>query len=359
MDSSFPQFQFLPPELRHKIWRLAIPHRIVPARLKLDLDAWNAATESDWVQIHYRIIPDGRAPPLPRLALVNHEARHEIIKSYKPLQISRDAVKRSLGTQSVDEVALGIMCSSSKITRFNVESDVLEWGEPRRWTTGTRELPYPIFLAACLSVRHVSLEYDLAMHTQLETLALAVLDQDQQLETLTIGVNVEFRSGKLDSRFRLARSPPGPSIFFLEKFEEWKDVDDILSQYPTCLLYRTSPDDPVQGLHPLVNETLTKGYSPAQKPLSPKTRLDTRFSVYEILQPGKPKDEGSSLSLDWAYQQGSKVFIPDRFGNKHFWYYEGIQVDILLWLQRLRDVKDGHNLMVPCHGFCVPDYGLP
>lgn len=359
MVSSFPQFRLLPAELRYKIWRLAIPHRFVPARLKLDLDAWNAATESDWVQVHYRIIYDERMPPLPRLALVNHEARQEIIKSYKPLQISRDTVRRSLGTQSVDEMALGIMCSSSRITQFNVESDVLEWAEPRRWSTGTRELPYPIFLAACLSVRHVSIEYDLSMHTQLETLALAVLDQDQQLETLTIGLNVELRSGKLDSQFRLARSPPGLSLFFLDKFVEWKDIDDILSQYSTCLLYRTSPDDSIQGLHPLINETITKGYSPAQMPLARRTRLDTRFSIYEVLRPGKLKDEGSSLSLDWAYQQGSKVFISDRFDNRHFWYYEGIQVDILLWLQRLRDVNDGHNLMIPCHGFCVPDYGLP
>ncbi|KAI0095395.1 hypothetical protein F4814DRAFT_187481 [Daldinia grandis] len=317
MDSSFLQFRLLPAELRYKIWRLAIPYRFVPARLKLDLDAWNAATESDWVQVHYRIIHDERMSPLPRLALVNHEARQEIIKSYKPLKISRDTVRRSLGTQSIDEMALGIMCGSSRITQFNVESDVLEWAEPRRWSTGTRELPYPIFLAACLSVRHVSIEYDLSMHTQLETLALAVLDQDQQLETLTIGLNVELRSGKLDSQFRLARSPPGLSLFFLDKFVEWKDVDDILSQYPTCLLYRTSPDDPIQGLHPLINETLTKGYSPAQMPLAPRTRLDTRFSIYEVLRPGKLKDEGSSLSLDWAYQQGSKVFISDRFDNRH------------------------------------------
>ncbi|KAI8965232.1 hypothetical protein F5Y11DRAFT_313378 [Daldinia sp. FL1419] len=361
MVSSFPQFPLLPAELRYKIWRFAIPHRNVPVRLKLDLDAWNAATESDWVQVHYRIIPDAenRIPPLPRLARVNREAWHEVIKSYKPLRVSKDTIRRSLGTQSVDETALDIMCSNSTIAQFNVDRDVLEWAEPRRWSTGTRELPYPIFLAACLSVRHVSMEYNLSMHTQLETLALAVLDQDQPLETLTISVNVEFRTGKIDSRFRLAKSPPEPSIFFLEKFVEWKDVDDILSQYPTCLLYRTSPDDSVQGLHPLVNETLTKGYSPAQMPLAPKTRLGTRFSVYEVLRPGNPKDEELSLSLDWAYQQGSKVFISDRFGNRHFWYYEGIQVDILLWLQRVRDVNDGHNLMIPCHGFCVPDYGLP
>ncbi|KAI1778500.1 hypothetical protein F4818DRAFT_406257 [Hypoxylon cercidicola] len=286
LEYSFPQFSRLPAELRCKIWRFAIPRRTIPARLKLDLDAWNAATEADWMQ-HYRVEFDGPVPPLPPLPLVNHEARYEITRSYsKPLEISGDAVKRSLGDRSVDDATFEDMCGSSRISRFNPECDVLEWKDPKRWLPHIPQQPHPLFLAACLSVRHVSLQYEASMHKQLEALTLAVLDSDQPLETLT--VTLVLPSEEQAHQFRLARRPS--SLRLLGKEE--KDIRAILSQHSTCFipwckeLKDDAQRDSARGPQSPINQTAVKDEPHALNPATPEKRQSSEFLIYKVSNPG-------------------------------------------------------------------------
>ncbi|KAI1081539.1 hypothetical protein F5B20DRAFT_569893 [Whalleya microplaca] len=270
MECPFPQFGLLPAELRCKVWCFAVPRRTIPVRLKLDLDAWNGAHEMEWEQIHYRLVSDGKPVPLPPVTMVNHEARHEAMKSYKKsLQINRDSMRRALGLHAVDDVAFGTLCNSSRIPWFNPKCDVLEWSEPFRWSSGHASLPSPLFLGACLSVKHISLEPEVSMNSQLETLAIAVLDAAQPLEILNITLK---ESQSCWRQFRLARRPA--SIRFSQREE---DVQAVLARHSTCFLpwYSTSPA-----------ETW-----PRQAPLGPETQLDTRFSIYQVLRPHELADQ--------------------------------------------------------------------
>ncbi|OTA77307.1 hypothetical protein M434DRAFT_402364 [Hypoxylon sp. CO27-5] len=268
MESSFPQFRLLPAEIRCKVWRFAIPSRTIPARLKLDLDTWNAATETDLLLTHYRVIYDRQVPLLPSAGLVNHEAHHEIMKRYKPLRLSRDAVKHALGYQEVDDTAFNTMCNSSRISSFNPECDVLEWMAPQHWTVFDFEKLCPLFVAACLSVRHVSFHFQDYLQARLEVIALAVLDPDQPLETLTItlGPSVERVS-----RYRLARCPYKSEA----PHGDYKDIPRILSQYAAYF--------------PSWDKVFVKRSTPAHidwpsyMPRPEASRLDTRFSIYEVI----------------------------------------------------------------------------
>ncbi|KAI1371104.1 hypothetical protein F4677DRAFT_318319 [Hypoxylon crocopeplum] len=293
MECSFPQFSLLPAELRCRIWRSAIPRRTVRARLKWDLDAWNGAEEGEWMHIFYGVVPDGRVTALPPVSLVNHEARYEIMKSYnKPLQISRDTVVRSLGGVSVPDSAIDCMTDSSTIPRFDPDHDVLEWTGTGRWGTKEENSPRPLFLAACLSVRHVSIEYDVSMYTQLEVLAVGLLDQDQPLETLTITVkNVEYSIKEGRAQFRLAKHPPGPRLYMKQEQVNWKGIQAALSRHSTCFL----PFD-YAGLYDDEADFLFKPL-----PISPGTRLDVGFSIYEVLDPSDLEEE---VYISWRLHRG-------------------------------------------------------
>lgn len=307
---SFPQFSQLPAELRCKIWRFAIPRRTIPARLKLDLDAWNAATEADWMQ-YYRVELDGPVPSLPPLPLVNHEARYEITRSYsKPLEISRAAVRRSLGTRSVDDTTFEDMCGSSRISRFNPECDVLEWKDPRRWLPSAplQRQPHPLFLAACLSVRHVSLEYEASMHKQLEALTAAVLDQDQPLETLTVALVLPSEEQK--HQFRLARRPS--SLRLLDKDE--KDVRAILSRHSTCFIpwcKNLGDGGAPKDSPPPVDRTATEDLPPhALTPAATETRQNPEFLIYKVSSPDN-MECNDFLSWFWYIS-----LYPEKLGIK-------------------------------------------
>ncbi|KAI0106582.1 hypothetical protein F4776DRAFT_657687 [Hypoxylon sp. NC0597] len=268
MESSFHQFCLLPAEIRCKIWRFAIPCRIIPARLKLDLDTWNAATETDLLMTHYRVIYDGQRPLLPSAGLVNHEAHHEMIKRYKPLRLSRDAVKHALGYQKVDDTAFNTICDSSRISSFNPECDVLEWMAPQRWIVPDFEKRCPLFIAACLSVRHVSFHFQEKTPTRLDIIALAVLDPDQPLETLTITMR---RTAERVFRSRLARRPSKPEALQ----GGFEDIHRILLQHAAYF--------------PSWDEALFKRLTSAHidgalyMPRPQASRLGTQFSIYEIL----------------------------------------------------------------------------
>ncbi|KAI1400574.1 hypothetical protein F4819DRAFT_461154 [Hypoxylon fuscum] len=294
MEPSFPQFGLLPAEIRCKIWRFAIQPRVVLARLKMDMDSWNAATEEDWMQIHLRLTCDGKEPALPLLVLVNHEARHEIMSLYgQPFRISKDAVKRS-SPVDLDDATVDTMCNSSRMSQFYPESDVLTWVQAIRWSGNDPMTPCPLFLAACLSVRHVDIHADKSMYTQLDVLALAVLDQDQPLETLTITKPIVL--GQVPNQYRLARRPAAPRLLekgllqeesLEERAVKYTDLWDAVSRHSSaCFLpwYKAGPDS-VQSPHPFVNKVLTQNIWTGQRPLTPETCLDPRFAIYVVLFP--------------------------------------------------------------------------
>ncbi|KAI1767138.1 hypothetical protein GGR53DRAFT_144225 [Hypoxylon sp. FL1150] len=364
MDSepSFPQFSQLPAELRCKIWRFAIPRRTIPARLKLDLDAWNGATESDWMQ-HYRVVFDGPEPSLPPLPLVNHEARYEITRNYsKPLEISRAAIKQSLGTRSVDDATFEDLCASSRISRFNPECDVLEWKNPMRWLPRiSQQQPHPLFLAACLSVRHISLEYDPSMHKQLEAITAAVLDKDQPLETLTI--TLILPSEDQGHQFRLARRPA--HLRLIDKDE--KDVRAILSQHSTCFIPWCEElkdgvvtKDSTLSPQPLQDKTAAKDIPRTIKSAMPETRQNPGFLIYKV---SNPNNMECNDFINWFWFVSlypEKMGIKIRNQDKLWDFGNDIQKDTKLWLERLRYCHGCASLYpITRHGFCLPDYGLP
>ncbi|KAI0383413.1 hypothetical protein F5Y04DRAFT_251257 [Hypomontagnella monticulosa] len=374
MESSFPQFRHLPSELRCKIWRLAIPGRTVFVRLKLDLDAWNAATETDWMQTHYRLVPDGQLPPLPAVALVNREAWHEVMTAYAPFRISEDVRRRTHASfstcmmgeldrgavrPSADDAALDLMYDGARVPHFNMDTDALEWSSPGRWATKSFREPCLLFLAACLSVRYVSIEYDQSMCVQLEDLVLAFLDPDQPLETLTIGgIESRYADRFLTKipRFRLARTPPGPK-YFLKSKEDLDDLDTILARHEACFL-------PWEGA--LRNDVRDSTTYPAQiqtqmqgktSPHGPNTHLWPWLAIFQISGPDEPE----------GYPPGGFVWPPN--GEKEFddlkvdkQFRDGDPVDVIFWL---RVLLTNHTSLspplfsLPSHGFCRPGYGLP
>lgn len=271
------------------------------------------------MDVHYRVVFDGQAPPLPLLVLVSHEARHEILESYRnPLQISGVALRQALGAQSVDDTALDTMCDSSRILRFNPECDVLEWMEPRRWVDIFRK-PSPLFLAACLSsVRHVSVEYHSRISTELDLLSLAVLDQDQPLKTLTMLSLHSIENRPLDYRclrYRLAKRSSGPEAILGEEGTAG-DVQHILSRHPTCFLtlsQRTQGDGYggfLHKAHPLINELLARGIRPRGMLLEAETELSSKFAIYEAFDPSDLADEEY---ISWRVSYNSTRDLDPRY----------------------------------------------
>ncbi|KAI8630049.1 hypothetical protein F5Y19DRAFT_484466 [Xylariaceae sp. FL1651] len=348
MEFTFPQFGLLPTELRCQIWRHSLPCRIIPARLRLNLDTWNSATEDDW-WLHYNVVLDGKEPPLPPAALVNREARFEIEKCYKmPLQIDKERVTKAQRTLPLDEIALDRSCERSHIPKFHPQYDVLEWTKIERW--GTEPALLDLFFWACLSVEHVSIEYTPCLSWQLEELAFAVLDQAQSPRTLTFKLRQSTGSYR---QFRLAKCSSK-----LRRLE----VDEALGNavmhnsaclLPWCRIGSVDGGGSVDPPHPIINELLAQQGRP---PLPAASRLDSRFAIFEILYPSDLRDEQSCKSrlqalasppvIDWSSRTG--------FGARSSFFNEHNQVDVALWV---REVKRNESV-VPYHGFCLPLYGL-
>ncbi|KAI1407106.1 hypothetical protein F5Y13DRAFT_175668 [Hypoxylon sp. FL1857] len=345
MESSFPQFGLLPAEIRCKIWRFAIPRRIVPVRLKLDLDTWNAATEADSILSHYRVTYDGQAPLLPSVGLVNHEAHYEIINNYKPLQLDRNSVRQALGLQTTESTAFSTICDSSRISSFNPDRDVLEWMAPHRWAIPSLDKLRPLLLGACLPVRHVSFQFQtlsILLFNNLKILACAVLDQDQPLETLTL--TMEYPTERVH-RYRLARRPSNPEVLK----GDLGDVQRILLRYSACFLpwYKTTRGDEqtsVRDPHNYVHRTLANDFRSSLMLSAQEARLDAQFSIYEVLYPDDLED---------------KKYMEKRWSELRWALNNDIQMDIQLWLARFSLLHRMDSKPVPCHGFCLSDYGLP
>ncbi|KAH9907068.1 hypothetical protein F4778DRAFT_612393 [Xylariomycetidae sp. FL2044] len=420
-STSFPQFSLLPSELRCKIWRLALSRRIIPVRLRIDLDTWNSSTEADW-WTNYRVFEDATPLPVPPGLLVNHEARHEIAPFYRePLTIDRAVLEAILkwpafsslsSAAAVGESGLRGMCDGRRIPRFNRDFDVLEWAGTRRWASPAgraMQRGQPLFLAACLSVRHVSLEINDSMHYQLETLAFAVLDRDQPLQTLTIRDDSPHQcrmDDRLVGEFRLARRPAAARE--IPKVTEGAQVRSALQTYPACSFPWAAvaappggadddDDDTDDYLFQFPDDMINARVLPLQHQpsLEPMTRLDSRYAIYQVLGPEHLSSNRSSSSRDSSSSSSgsSSGYVeslcealaapPEIYALlEHTVYRERdtyyaklakygtfgryLQADVAVWLLRMkvrarvgRAVDEAESFFIPCHGFCVADYGLP
>ncbi|KAI2638648.1 hypothetical protein GGS26DRAFT_352851 [Hypomontagnella submonticulosa] len=253
------------------------------------------------------------------------------------------------------------MYDGSRIPHFNPDTNALEWNSTGRWATKSWREPCPLFLAACLSVRYVSVEYDRSMCVQLEDLVLALLDPCQPLETLTIsGIESHPSFHVKYPRYRLARTPPGPR-YFLEKEADVEELDAILSRRETCFLpwegLLRSESGPAQGVK---NDYSAQIREEKQKqrqtpPDEPRIDLWPWLSIYQVAGPDERKGGLPRGGFNWRSNE-------DRVaGALTKQFRDGGPVDTLCWLRIL--LANHHTNpfchSIPCHGFCRSGYGLP
>jgi hypothetical protein len=364
MDATFPKFNHLPPELRCKIWRHALPQRTIYFRLKMNMDAWRWAPETDW-WAHYLLIGDynSTATPRPRpaLLLVNHEARAESLKAYRRLQVDKDVLKKCLADDSVDDRRLERMRNLTRTPKFSLDTDILEWAHVKRWSRNNPASCAALFLAASMSVQHITVEYDYHLHNSLVALAFAVLDVKSPLRSLTIKVPATCSAEYYC--FRIVQLPEHMTIL-----GRADNVIDMLHHHQACMLpgFRQYIRDTERLQTRTVDQATSDSFT---GPLSAGAKLDSQFAIYRVL---------SQYDLDWAEarpnetsfvpaeevtQRWNLPLVPDEEKRNPF-NTTNLQGDVALFLHRLALHEDmGYgvepNEFVPFHGLCLPQYGLP
>lgn len=369
MEASFPQFSLLPAELRCKVWRYALPQRTVFFRLKMDMDAWNWASESDW-WAHYVLTGDHKSATatttttqqLPSLLLVNHEARFESAKTYKQLAIDKAVLKRCLSNEPVVDSSLERMRNLKKTPRLNVDNDILEWAHVKRWSRNNPARCSALFLAASMSVQHVVVEYDHYLHTSLLSLALSVMDVESPLKSLTL--KVFDASVQKQVTYRIAAVPDRVPVI-----RDQEQLSGILRRRHAGMLtcYRW-PSDATENLKPttLDRSTLT---SFAQF-FEPGTKLDTNFAIFRVASDDDDdNDQDDSceglLPSPEVVRSWRWVDMVDEQDRTSF--NLSLQNDVALFMHRISlfeqrddDATRRHRIdIVPFHGICSPQHGLP
>ncbi|ORY69059.1 uncharacterized protein BCR38DRAFT_482531 [Pseudomassariella vexata] len=342
MELSFPQFSLFPAELRVKIWQHALPQRTVYVRLRMNMDAWNWASESDW-WAHYMLSSDYMYPesPPPALFFVNHESRAETRKFYRRLSIDRELLKQYLFTATdheqygvsddVEDTALERTCNAGKTPWFNVDTDVLEWKQSSAGAAIT--LP----------------------STLISALVFAVLDRRTVVKSLTIKMRDVITEEKW--ALRLVRSPARRRVL-----EVGDDVGAVLKEYGACFLggFKERKTEP-GTLHRDMGQSLAA--TRLALPSALDIRVDTRCAVYKVRSvadaagPYRGTDR-MELVQNWPRMGTNplrRILVPDD-----------LQGDLMLVLFSLQ----GHEVLggsltgqpntglVPFHGFCLPEYGL-
>lgn len=363
----FPQFALLPAELRLRIWRYAAPRRTIPVRLKQDLDAWNWASNLDW-WMHYNVVPDGQSPsPVPAVLLVNTEARAEVVKQYQhPLRIDRDHVRRT--TRVPDEYesvhdgdeqtskSFDKMCDASSVRPFHPYCDVLEWAETWRWHRDAMTNTTPLFLGACLSVRHVSIEYALWMCGPLLRLAKAVVSEKHPTQLSTITVTINQPRERRQTQYRLAKRPPS--------------AVPLVGGCPGTSLDNNGLDlieEAIENLGAFLPES-----EPGQGNVN-SWQCQRAFAVFQVMKRAEFRSCGlaeaslkklcidSKQLFETAYEihsdstSGHDDKIPRRLLS-----------DLAEWCGKLnQQAVDPFSrtlavdFTIPSHGLCTPEYGLP
>ncbi|KAK9770564.1 hypothetical protein AB5N19_11385 [Seiridium cardinale] len=435
--ASFHLFPRLPTELKLKIYRLALTPRTVPVRLKLDLDAWNWSTEKDWWTC-YSVVADAECPRtvLPAVLSARYEAWKELKGLYGGLRIDRAILETLLETLSesgdnresqttevIDDEGVSLDEGGPRSSRksdnlfskrlvenllsmqqerrrppFNRHQDVLMWKDTQRWVscgdTQLQTLVHPLFLASCLSVRHVRIEYVSCMANLLEVLAFGVLDERRELDSLDLSVRNPSDCRVL--RFKLCRTPAittttgdGRSLEqVMGKSISDTKVEDLVKTwglvwFPWFRGYANHIDDKRQS-NDLVQHALSAITSPSIPPLaepssSTPSPLSTLFrsatfktvntAILQVLSPLDPTT-GPGASGSWARLRAladpSKVSFQYPYSDEPLKFGMGdLQADVLLWCHAMKLHGAGYpaNLPfsivgVPCHGFCGEEDGM-
>ncbi|KAH8193785.1 hypothetical protein TruAng_012051 [Truncatella angustata] len=358
MEATFPHFSSLPAELRCKVWKFALPQRTVNFRLKMDMDAWNWASESDW-WAHYVLTGDyhSAAATQPALLLVNHEARFESRKAYKQLAIDKAVLQRCLADDAVVDGRLERMRNLNKTPRLNLDHDILEWAHVKRWSRNNPVKCGALFLAASMSVQHVVVEYDHYLHTSLVSLAFSVLDVESPLRSLTI--KVADAVAHKQYTYRVTCVPDQAPML-----RRGDDGDTFVKRRQACMLpcYRR-PIHTTEKLQPTTLDRST--LSSFAQPFERDTRLHTNFAIFRVA----PGDEASGartpvpspeVMRSWRWVEMVEEHDRVPFGAS-------LQGDVALFMHRISlfeqwSYNDGRQPridIVPFHGVCVPQYGLP
>lgn len=439
--SSFHLFSQLPVELRLKIYHLALTPRTVPVRLRLDLGAWNWSTEKDWWTT-YAVVPDKEFPssPMPLVLDACYEARRELSGLYGGLEIERNILESLLepGSGKLDsssdnddetEADKGDKSSSTKKLlesllsgsqgrrrpRFNPDRDILAWRDPRRWAccgdAQLRTLVHPLFLAASLSVRRVSVEYVPCMADLLEVLAFGVLDGGGGARLDALDVRVQNPSDCRVLRFRLCRVPETTRFLSPEEGERGvvgrvmndgdrpEDIEELVERnglvwFPWARGEAYRSQNKIEGnasghendsREPLVRGILDRILTRAAKPSpesAPSTPTDSPLSALlpsanlstrnvAILQVLADPTTGPGASGSWARirhlrEDPARVQVRYPHVETPLSFGAGdLRLDVLLWCHMLKLHGAGYpaNLPfdivgVPCHGFCGEGVGM-
>ncbi|KAK8051143.1 hypothetical protein PG993_002528 [Apiospora rasikravindrae] len=382
MPAEFHQFGLLPPEIRYKIWRYTLPHRIVNLRLKPNIDVRNWVPPGDW-WLHYVLDHDddddhnstaGQSFSLPSALLTCYEAYQELARHYRPIPLDQPLLKRGLGGDAVWErdATPAEDYSAARLTRFCRDHDTLRWAGTARWGLSVRSPANPLFLAASLAVRRVVVEYAPAVASQLEVLALAVLDAGQTLQRLDLvatnpsdGRRLRFRLGETPSRGEVGHVTSAQSVFEIvagggTALFPWFDRDN----------YQDGRWDITEEPNPVALKAIEWQF-PAASPLFENSRFHARgsYCILQVLEDSNRSSSsigtGYSLESNDVTARVGKLMDPDKpsFQYQHardpVRFGEDLQMDVLLWIRGLQMHAAGFPGNLPfeivglcCHGFC-------
>ncbi|KAI0131997.1 hypothetical protein BJ170DRAFT_679894 [Xylariales sp. AK1849] len=421
MSAQPPEFHFfplLPPELRLKVYRLALPSRTVPIRLKMDMAGWNGASETDW-WTHYGLIADGEpGPPLPGVLFASWESFNELQRCYGRVGIDAEIVAGTLEDRHLQEAhmvsevdlrgggagrdnndnppkldsgerapssSLGRICTLHhprlRAPRLNPRIDVLRWSNPQRWASSCPVHQYPnqLFLAACLSsgIRYMAFEYIPALGPFLEALALSVMDERRALRCLDLRVK-NPSCGRL-LRFRLCRidgertGRRGNRRYLLDDGQAKTSVEHAVKVYGNVFFPwfdKEEAEELGKGLQdpaPLVRKAIGAYYKdmPLRSLLLPEDappRYDTaHLAIMQVLSPADPTTfPGASGTAMRRRMLKDPVHAKLQYqqSDEALEFGQSMQTDVLLWCHGLRLHGAGYPCNMPFKIVGIPCHGF-
>ena len=322
----------------------------------MDMGGWNGATEHDW-WLHYNLVPDGPQQPLPSVMQSCSEAHEELSKLYQPLHLDPELVCRLLGPEwERDPSECATRYERPDLPRFNQELDTLRWPGTARWGSSASTPPNPLFLAACLSVRRVLIEYAPAVANQLEVLALAVLDDRQPLRSLEISARSPSEGGLL--RFRLAETPRQ-----LPYLKAGETVSQTVSKHGVAFSPWFRPGGPQgrlpENLHPVALQAVENQYPEAKFLLEgARLRGPESYCILQVVNYTSPSLGVAARRK--ALSSPEKLSFHYKHARGGIQFGESMQTDVMLWLNGLKMHAAGFPANLPfeisgmcCHGFCT------
>lgn len=328
-------------------------------RLKMDVGGWNGATEHDW-WLHYNLAPDGPQQPLPLVVQSCSEAHEELPKLYRPLRPDPDIVRRLLGPGwEEDRSECASRCERPDLPRFNPDLDTLRWSGTARWGSSVSTPPNPLFLAACLSVHRVVIEYAPAVANQLEVLALAVLDDRRPLQSLEVIASSPSEGGRL--RFRLTGTPRE-----LPYLKAGETVSQTVSKHGAAFFPWFRPGRPrdclTETLDPVALQAVGNQYPEANFLVEDaRLRGPASYCILQVVNYTSP-----SLGIAArrkALSSPEKLSFHYKHARGAIQFGQSLQTDIILWLNGLKMYAAGFPANLPfeisgmcCHGFCTGEW---